>query len=113
MRTPPAGTLPSTRLNTETTRTGAHAFGIFCAVCHGEDGRGDSVVASNMLLEAPPSLLSADALARSDGEILDIVTHGMKRMPAYDWALSSAERSAVVSYVRQLQRAANAGGQPQ
>jgi len=61
-------------------------------------------MAGNMPDMAPPSLTAPDARGRSDDELLDIVSHGKRRMPGYDWALTDVERGAVVAYVRRLQQ---------
>ncbi|HTM04323.1 MAG TPA: cytochrome c [Vicinamibacterales bacterium] len=106
MRVPPAGTVPiaTTDSSLSSGEHGRLQYDVFCAVCHGPDGSGQSVMAGNMPDMAPPSLTAPDARGRSDDELLDIVSHGKRRMPGYDWALTDVERGAVVAYVRRLQQ---------
>jgi mono/diheme cytochrome c family protein len=85
---------------------GQHQFEVFCAVCHGADGTGQSVMSANMPGTTPPSLLSGSAAERSDTELAAIIANGMNRMPGYAWALSAPERDAIVAYMRRLQQSA-------
>jgi cytochrome c5 len=104
MRTPPAGSVPVLSMTPAVVRSGAREYGVFCEVCHGRDGSGRSIMARNMVQAPALSLLTRETTARSDADLFDIVSHGRNRMPAYDWALSAAERSAVVAYIRTLQQ---------
>lgn len=108
MRIPPAGTVAfGSREGEVDDATGQHDFETHCRVCHGSDGRGDAVMASNMPGNRPPSLVSGDALTRTDMELLDVVTKGKNRMPPFAWSLSEQARVDVVAYVRDLQRSAS------
>lgn len=82
---------------------GAKDFRIYCAVCHGAAGYGGSTVAENMGPPRPPSLRGARLRAAPAGYIFTVATHGLGRMPSYAAELSTAERWAVVAYVKQLQ----------
>lgn len=115
MRAPPAGTVPiaTTDSSLSTNGHGRQQYDVFCAVCHGPDGSGQSVMAGNMPDMAPPSLTARDARERPDDELLDIVSHGRRRMPGYDWALTDVERRGVVAYVRRLQETRPAKQEPQ
>jgi len=127
MRIPPAGTVPVgtsgyRALATDvpsgasadallpsseaTIDRGRREFDVFCAVCHGAEGGGQSVMAGNMPGEAPPSLVSGHAAERPPRELFDIISRGRERMPAYDWALPVADRWAVVAYLQTVQRRA-------
>ncbi|MEM9553596.1 MAG: cytochrome c [Acidobacteriota bacterium] len=92
---------------------GRERYDIFCAPCHGGAGSGDGPIArrATQLAEGtwtPPSDLTAAAtLARPDGELFDIVSHGIRNMPAYDAQIPVADRWAIVAYVRALQRSAH------
>jgi len=83
---------------------GERKFGIYCAICHGEGGFGGSVVAENMGSPRPPSLRSAQMLARPAGYIFEVATKGLGRMPSYAPELTPTERWAVVAYIEKLQR---------
>jgi len=91
-------------LTAETIVLGERKFRIYCAVCHGEGGFGGSIVAENMGRPRPPSLRSDSMLARPDGYIFDVATHGKGRMPSYAVELTPTERWAIVGYIRLLQQ---------
>jgi mono/diheme cytochrome c family protein len=127
MQMPPAGTIPATRASAQTglesgkladrylpriplpidrallTR-GRSRFEIFCAGCHGIDGSGESFVAHQMSLRAPPSLLVDPVRGFAPGQIFEVITHGFGLMPPYAQDLSARDRWAVVSYLHALQR---------
>jgi len=115
MRAPPEGTIPMDQEITasrsgDLLARGEHEFQIFCAVCHGADGSGNSIMAANMP-DTTPSLLAGQAIERSDSELFDLLSHGRNGMPAFDWAMPTMDRQAVVAYVRMLQQ--KGGSAPQ
>lgn len=88
---------------------GQSRFGIYCAVCHGVLGDGNSVVAKNMVDCPPPSLLSAAVRALPPATLFQVITDGFGRMPPYAAELPAEQRWAVIAYVRQLQSRAPPG----
>ena len=89
---------------------GQKKYSIVCAQCHGVLGDGNSIVAENMGLRLPPSLLElADKPA---GHFYTAITEGYGVMPSFSGELNTQERWAVVAYVRALQaaRGSAAGG---
>jgi mono/diheme cytochrome c family protein len=44
----------------------------------------------------------------ADGDIFNVITNGRRTMPAYRYQIVVADRWAIISYVRALQRAAHA-----
>ncbi len=90
--------IPLTRKLLEQGRT---RFDIHCAVCHGYLGDGVSLVARNMAIRPPPSLLSR--VQQTDGWYFQVMSEGFGVMPSYASALSPEERWAVVGYLRALQ----------
>lgn len=88
---------------------GQSRFGIYCAVCHGVLGDGNSVVATNMVECPPPSLLSANVRALPAATLFQVITDGFGRMPPYAAELPARQRWAVIAYVRQLQSRAPPG----
>jgi mono/diheme cytochrome c family protein len=124
MRQPPANTVPRERLTgseeiTSGRRGGAYVtsipikidaslmklgrkrYDITCGTCHGPLGDGKSIVATQMALRPPPSLIPyAD---RPAGYIYDVITKGFGLMGSYANDLNVRERWAVVAYVRALQ----------
>jgi mono/diheme cytochrome c family protein len=110
MQAPPAGTIARESGNdgatpgAATLDDGASRFDIFCAVCHGSSGNGESVVGSNMDPPKPPSLLSPAIRALSDAQLDAVITDGFGHMPSYAAELTPADRRAVIAYLRTLQR---------
>ncbi|HET7549911.1 MAG TPA: cytochrome c [Gemmatimonadaceae bacterium] len=82
---------------------GQSRFGIYCAVCHGVLGDGNSTVAKNMVECPPPSLLSAAVRALPPATLFQVITDGFGRMPPYATELPVEQRWAVIAYMRQLQ----------
>lgn len=124
MRQPPAGTVPSrpplepavatgkapdgtpvalapVPLDAKLLARGRARFDIYCAVCHGVLGDGESQVAMNMSLRRPPSL--HDYRDRPDGFFFQVMSEGFGLMPSYASELPVQDRWAVVAYVRALQ----------
>jgi len=129
MREPPVGTVPRERItgnpglttgregqNYVTTfpikvdepfmRLGQKRYNITCGTCHGPLGDGDSIVAKQMSLKPPPSLM--DFADRPVGYLFEVATKGHGLMAAYATELPVPERWAVVAYVRALQTARTA-----
>ena len=79
---------------------GAALYRIYCAVCHGADGGGDSLLAEH--LPRLPDLRSPVLARRPDGRLYGVILRGGFRMPAYGDALSEDEHWAVVHHLRTL-----------
>ncbi|MDI1480959.1 cytochrome c [Polyangium sp. y55x31] len=126
MREPPEGTVPHDRLlgppelmngvvdgkfveaipvplSRPMLNDGRKRFEVFCAPCHGVGGDGVSVVAHNMELRKPPSLVTAPVLDYPAGRIYQAISQGYGLMPTYGHDLGVEERWSVVAYVRALQ----------
>jgi mono/diheme cytochrome c family protein len=85
---------------------GQRRYNITCGTCHGPLGDGESIVAKQMALKPPPSLMNfAD---RPVGYIFEVATFGHGLMASYAAELPIKERWAVVAYVRALQRSRTA-----
>ena len=81
---------------------GKSLFESNCAVCHGNNARGNGTV--RFLLRVPPADLTAGVAAqRTDGYIYATIRNGSIVMPSYADAMSSAERWQVVLFLRSLQ----------
>lgn len=113
MRVPPANTVPRERDIEEMTHApavtaallerGQDRFNIYCAVCHGYAGDGDSVVASKMSLRGPPTLVDDRVGAYTVQQIYTVATEGYGYMPRYDSTLSPHDRWAIANYIKALQ----------
>jgi len=87
---------------------GQRKFETYCAVCHGYQGKGDGPVSVKMALKPPP-LVSEKITGYPDGHIFHIITDGQGVMSSYAYQLVDPnDRWAIVQYVRNLQRLANA-----
>lgn len=86
---------------------GRERFGIYCAVCHGDDGYATGIVVRSGF-PAPPSY-HQDRLRRApDGHLFDVITRGYGMMLPLGDRLTPGDRWAVVGYVRALQRSQHA-----
>jgi mono/diheme cytochrome c family protein len=124
-------TLPSTLSDTPKKMgallaRGQQRFNIYCYVCHGYDGSGHGPVNQRALeLKAidtdpdhpigvswtPVAQLTSDIIrAEPDGKIFNTITNGIRTMPSYGSQIPTADRWAIVSYVRALQL--SQGGEP-
>lgn len=90
------------RLTREVLARGQDRFNIYCAICHGAAGDGNSLVASQMSLRPPPNL--HERASQPVGHTYEVIANGYGLMPSYAAELSVEDRWAVVAYVRALQR---------
>jgi mono/diheme cytochrome c family protein len=82
---------------------GAARFEIYCAPCHGLRGDGESVVAGNMDLRRPPSIVGPAAQAFPAGRIYQVIDNGYGLMRPYrEDLITPEERWSVVAYLRAL-----------
>jgi mono/diheme cytochrome c family protein len=74
-----------------------------CIVCHGSDGRGNTVVGHNLYPKAP-DLRSPEVQALSAGELFYIISNGVRftGMPAWGSEDSPEEIWQLVSFIRKL-----------
>lgn len=78
-------------------------FADHCAICHGNNGRGETMFGQG-LYPKPPDLRSPDTQEMSDGEIFYIVENGirMSGMPAFGGADSVEDSWKLVHFIRHL-----------
>jgi mono/diheme cytochrome c family protein len=87
---------------------GAFLYSRYCAVCHGQEGRGDGFNAFN--LDPRPRDLSDSTYMRalSDDQIVQTISGGGRSvnksplMPAYGWTLNKRQIRYVASYIQSL-----------
>lgn len=86
---------------------GENRFGIYCAPCHGlaGDGRGMVTRRAERLdaTFAAANLADPQFLHVPDGRIFMTISNGVRTMPAYRSQIPTADRWAIVAYVRALQ----------
>ncbi|HEY2731693.1 MAG TPA: cytochrome c [Polyangia bacterium] len=87
---------------------GRKRFDITCATCHGPLGDGNSIVATQMSLRPPPSLIAQKYVEKPSGYLFEVATKGFGLMASYAAELDVQERWAVVAYLRALQLAQTA-----
>ena len=84
---------------------GLEHFADHCAVCHANDGSGDSSIGSNLYPKAP-DMRAAATQSLSDGELFAIIENGIRLtgMPAFGDGTPEGERSswALVQFIRHL-----------
>ncbi len=88
-------------------KRGEQRYGIYCAPCHGQVGRGDGMVVRRGY-RPPPSFHIARRRAQPAGYFFDVITAGFGAMPDYAAQVSVPDRWAIVAYVRALQLSQNA-----
>jgi mono/diheme cytochrome c family protein len=86
---------------------GAELFRIYCLLCHGPTGEGEGPVAQRGF-PTPPSLLAANALQMSDGQLFHVASVGQGNMPAHSSQIDPLERWRIVQHIRRLQAPAMA-----
>lgn len=84
-------------------KKGQESYGIYCAVCHDSSGRGRGVVVRRGFVP-PPSFHDDRVRAMPDGELFNVISNGVRNMPAYGKQIQESDRWAIVSYIRALQR---------
>ena len=75
-------------------------FQLNCAVCHGNEGKGDGTAVKYGMVPMP--IVTEVTRARGDGYLFAIMRNGRGAMPSYN-RIEELERWDVVNYVRALQ----------
>lgn len=99
---------------------GRERYDIYCAPCHGYDGRGNGMIPDRVkqgggawqarnLVEAPtPDGKGGVVVQMPNGQLFNTISNGYNTMMGYAAQIPHADRWAIVAYVRALQRAQNA-----
>ena len=87
----------------EVRREGMLHFADHCAVCHANDGSGDTLYGNGMYPH-PPDLRSADTQALADGELFWIIENGVRftGMPAFAGHDDGVGSWKLVRFIRHL-----------
>ena len=56
-------------------------YQIDCAMCHGDNGNGQTDLAKSMSLNMPDFTNDKDMSAKADGDLFDIIRNGKDKMP--------------------------------
>jgi mono/diheme cytochrome c family protein len=81
-------------------------YNVNCAMCHGADGRGQSLMAGYYAqagFEPPTDFASERVRERTDGQLYWIITNGLGNMPAFRALLSERDVWTVVHFIREVQ----------
>ncbi|MGN6229008.1 MAG: c-type cytochrome [Dyella sp.] len=81
---------------------GQQRYEIYCAACHGLDGRGDGMVVQRGF-PAPPTYHSERLRQAPDSHFYNVITHGYGVMYPYADRVAPRDRWAIVAYIRALQ----------
>lgn len=89
-------------------KRGQERYMIYCLPCHGASGYGDGIVTTRGLPK--PLNLHDASFVRADGQLYDTITNGSLsgNMNPYRHQVQVADRWAIVSYLRALQRSQSA-----
>ena len=83
-------------------KSGEKLYGIYCAVCHGADGKSKTPVADKLDVR-PFDLTAESARELADGEIFVKMLTSDTVMPSYRNELTDREAWQITAYVRRLQ----------
>ncbi len=86
---------------------GEERYNIYCSPCHSRLGDGRGIMVSRGYVP-PPSFHDDRIRQMPDGQIFDIITHGVRNMPGYRYQIPPENRWAIVAYLRALQKSHNA-----
>jgi mono/diheme cytochrome c family protein len=110
-----AKTFPAqVEISDQTMARGEERFGIYCSPCHGSDGSGQGMVhqRARSLMQGTwvqPADLRQDRLRfQPVGELFHSISNGVRNMPSYERQVSTADRWAIILYLRALQRSQSA-----
>jgi len=78
-------------------------FRIYCTPCHGGHGEGQGAVIKRGFIP-PPVLWEPRLIAEADGYIFDVISRGVRNMPAHAHLVPAADRWSIVAHVRSLQQ---------
>jgi len=86
---------------------GRERFEIYCAVCHGQDGRGHGPVVERGFPQ-PPSYLEPRLVTAPASHFYRVITDGYGVMYSYADRVAPPDRWAIAAYIRVLQDAGSA-----
>ena len=80
-------------------QAGEASYKAKCAMCHGPDGKGETPIAKKL---GAQDLGSPAVQKQSDPDLLQAITKGKNKMPAFESKLKPEEIKSLVAYVRQF-----------
>ena len=85
---------------------GQERYNIYCIVCHGPVGAGDGMIVRRGFIK-PPTYHDDRLRNAPVGHFFDVITNGFGRMNPYGHMIPTADRWAIVAYIRTLQASQN------
>jgi mono/diheme cytochrome c family protein len=82
---------------------GHQRYAIYCQPCHDAKGDGKGILFQRGNVPTA-SFHQEKILNYPDGQIFDVITNGFGLMSGYRWPIPPADRWAIISYVRELER---------
>lgn len=81
--------------------TGESLFKGKCAMCHGADGAGKTMMGEKLKI---PDFHSADVQKKTDADLKGLIAKGKDKMPAYEGKLSKEQIDLLVGFIRDLRK---------
>ncbi len=81
--------------------TGEAIFKAKCAMCHGADGEGKTVMGAKFNI---PNLSSPAIQKDADTVLIEVITKGKNKMPEFGSKLSPSEITEAKNFVRKLKK---------
>ena len=100
----------SLAINDELLARGHERYGIYCSLCHDDQGLGNGIIHQRAVaLKAdswvpPTNLMTQEMRDRVDGQLFQAIGDGVRNMPSYATQISPTDRWAIVAWVRHLQQ---------
>jgi mono/diheme cytochrome c family protein len=88
-------------------KRGRERFNIYCSPCHGCTGDGRGIMVTRGYVP-PPTFHSKRIRWLPDGHLFEVITNGVRNMPAYRGQVPERDRWAIIAFVRALERSQNA-----
>jgi mono/diheme cytochrome c family protein len=89
--------------NEAATKSGKKLYKQFCAICHGDKGKGDGM-AGLSLMPKPANFTSEAIQVQSDGALFWKLTEGRAPMASYRETLKEDQRWELVNYMRTFKK---------
>lgn len=94
-------------VNMNLLKRGQERYDIYCSPCHSRVGDGRGIMVERGYVP-PPSFHDERIRTMPDGQIFDVITHGIRNMPSYANQIPVMDRWAIIAYMRALERSQNA-----
>jgi cytochrome c6 len=78
---------------------GASLFKAKCAMCHGPDGSGKTMMGARLKI---PDLRSEEVQKQTDAQLKETISKGKAKMPAYEGKVTPPQIDQLVSEIREL-----------